>query len=65
MGDVNTSRKLSDVVKNYEKKFGKKSPEFLMMESTEDYINELERAIQKNKPIRQDGEGRPAFDIVY
>lgn len=65
MGDVNTNRKLSDAVKNYEKKFGKKAPEFLIMESAEDYINELERAIQKNKPIRQDGKGRPTFDIVY
>ena len=65
MEDVNTNRKLSDVVEEYEEKFGKKAPMFLMMESTEDYINELEEAIQKNKPIRQDGKGRPSFDIVY
>ena len=65
MEDVNTNRRLSDVVEEYEEKFGEHAPEFLMMESTEDYINELEEAIQKNKPIRQDGKGRPTFDIVY
>lgn len=65
MEDVNTNRKLSDVVEEYEEKFGENTPEFLMMESTEDYINELEEAIQKDKPIRQDGKGRPSFDIVY
>ena len=65
MEDVNTNRKLSDVVEEYEEKFGENAPEFLMMEGTESYINELEEAIQKNKPIRQDGKGRPSFDIVY
>ena len=65
MEDVNTNRKLSDVVEEYEEKFGENAPEFLMMEGTENYINELEEAIQKNKPIRQDGKGRPSFDIVY
>ena len=67
MEDKNTNLdKLTLVIMRYKDKFNvEEAPMFLMMESTEDYINELEEAIQKNKPIRQDGKGRPSFDIVY
>ena len=58
--------KLEIVVRRYKDKFNtEEAPMFLMMESTEDYIEELEKAIRENKPIREDGKDRPKFDIVY
>ncbi len=67
MIDKNTNLdKLTLVIMRYKDKFNvEEAPMFLMMESTEDYIEELEKAIRENKPIREDGKGRPTFDIVY
>lgn len=67
MAEQNTNlNKLEIVVRRYKDKFNvEEEPMFLMMESTEDYIEELEKAIRENKPIREDGKGRPKFDIVY
>lgn len=67
MIEQNTNlNKLEIVVRRYKDKFNtEEAPMFLMMESTEDYIEELEKAIRENKPIRGDGKGRPEFDIVY
>lgn len=58
--------KLTIAIIRYKDKFNvEKAHMFLMMESTEDYIEELENTIKENKPIREDGKGRPTFDIVY
>lgn len=67
MTEQNTNlNKLEIVVRRYKDKFNtEEAPMFLMMESTEDYIEELEKAIRENKPIREDGKDRPKFDIVY
>ena len=67
MTEQNTDlNKLEIVVRRYKDKFNtEEAPMFLMMESTEDYIEELEKAIRENKPIREDGKDRPKFDIVY
>ncbi len=67
MTESNTKpNKLEIVIRRYKDKFNvEEEPMFLMMESTEDYIEELEKAIRENKPIREDGKGRPEFDIVY
>ncbi len=67
MIDKNTNLdKLTLVIMRYKDKFNvEEAPMFLIMESTEDYIEELEKAIRENKPIREDGKGRPTFDIVY
>lgn len=66
MEDANINRnRLREAIREYEQRFEEDAPEFLMMESTEEYIDELETAVQKNKPIRKDGKGRPTFDIVY
>lgn len=58
--------KLYETIFKYKEHFQvEEAPIFIMMESTEDYIEELEEAIKTNTPISPDGEGRRKFDIIF
>lgn len=67
MEDQNTIHdRLYETIFRYKEHFQVEDPPmFIMMESTEDYIEELEEAIETNTPISPDGEGRRKFDIVF
>jgi len=55
-----------DVELEYMEKFDCKLPTFLMMESKEQYHDELRKAIKRGRPITDDEERRPeSEDILY
>ena len=51
-----------DLQEEYEKKFHKKAPCLIMMESESEYCEELENAIKRGRPIRD--EERPEVDLI-
>lgn len=55
-----------DVELEYMEKFNCELPLFLMMESEEEYREELRKAIKRGRPITDDEERRPeSEDILY